>query len=346
MELTERQKQILFATVKTYISTGEPVGSKILCQVMPIKVSSATVRAVLSDLCEMGFLNQPHTSAGRVPSAAGYRFFIEQLLDNRLLNVEDKQRIDGIIGSISGSPEAILESACELLATLTGCAAMVTTPHGKDATVKSIQFIKIMPRTIMIVAVTSNGTIKNRVARLEHDITADQLNMVYTATSTVLINKKLEDVSIALSQDIICKLGLDMLLLAPIVSTAIETVISAFESELKLKGEANLLIHSGFTGDRAARIVNYLQNHSSVMNMLKNQHNNITVVLGGETNEDALTESGVIISHYKMADNSMGSIGVLGPERMNYEKIIPAIMYFSDSLGRLLSDGAFEDMNF
>ena len=198
----------------------------------------------------------------------------------------------------------------------------------------------------MIVAVTSNGTIKNRVARLEHDITADQLNMVYTATSAVLINKKLEDVSIALSQDIICKLGLDMLLLAPIVSTAIETVISAFESELKLKGEANLLIHSGFTGDRAARIVNYLQNHSSVMNMLKNQHNNITVVLGGETNEDALTESGVIITHYKMADNSMGSIGVLGPERMNYEKIIPAIMYFSDSLGRLLSDGAFEDMNF
>ncbi len=346
MELSERQKQILNATVKTYILTGEPVGSKILCDVMPVQVSSATIRSVLSDLCELGFLTQPHTSAGRVPTAMGYRFYIERLMDNTTLSAEDKHNIDAIIGNFGGSPEAVLEQACESLAKLTGCAAMVTTPGERSATVKGIQLIKISGRTVMAVIVTSNGIIKNRVARCDMTLSPSQLEKSQNALSEVMLHKNLEDISVATSQDVICRLGADMLLLAPIVSAAVDAVISAVESELKLKGESNLLIHNEFSGARAARLLNYLQNRASVLNMLRRSPSPITAIFGNETGEDALTHSGVIITNYKLPKRNSGSIGILGPERMDYDRIIPEILYFSDALGKLLSDSFTDDNEF
>lgn len=346
MVLSERQKQILFSTVQTYISTGEPVGSKILCEVMPIQVSSATIRSVLSDLCELGFLNQPHTSAGRVPTAMGYRFFIEQLLNEKVLSTDEKRDIDQMVGSFCGSTESVLEAACESLARFTGCAAMVTAPAEKSAKVKQIQLIKIGRRTVMTVVVTSNGIIKNRVAKCEMPIEDAQLENAHSVINKALIGKNLEDVSIANSQGIICNLGIDMLLLAPIVSAVIDCIISAVESDLKLKGESNLLIHNEFSGIAAAKLLNYLQNRTSVLNMLKNRHNNLTVLLGNETGEDALDKSGMIITSYKLSNEHSGSIGILGPERMDYERIIPAMLYFRDALSKLLCDSFSNDGDF
>lgn len=342
MVLTERQKQILSATVKTYILTGEPVGSKALCEIMPVQVSSATVRAVLSDLCEMGFLTQPHTSAGRVPTAMGYRFYVEELMNSGSVSQEQKRFIDERIGALHGSTESLLEQACESLAAITGCAAMLTTPAGENAVIRSVRLIALSRRTIMAVITASGGIIKNRIARCEFPVSEEQLQKAEAALSEAICSKELCEISAATSQDVICRLGGDMLLLMPIVTAAVDAAVSAAESELKLKGESNLLINSDFSGERAVMLLEYLKNRSSVIHMLHRPQNRITVVLGDETGENALHRSGVIITNYKLSGQNVGSIGILGPERMDYGRIIPGVLYFRDALQELLSD-SFSD---
>lgn len=343
MTLTERQKQVLFATVKLYILTGDPVGSKMLCDVMTVQVSSATVRAVLSDLCEMGFLTQPHTSAGRIPTALGYRFYIEQLMNESSITDEQKHTIDNLLGSIGGSTEALLEQACESLASLTGCAAMITTPCDKTATVKKVQLIAISRKTVMAVIATSSGMIKNRVVRCDMNIGDEQLQNAQNALCKVMVGKNIDDISIATTQQIIGMLGTDMLLLSPIVAAAVEAVLSAAEAELKLKGESNLLINNSFSGANAARLLGFLRNRESLMNMIRRPQSNISVVLGDETGQDVLHSSGVIIANYKLHGRDIGSIGVLGPERMDYGRIIPNMMYFRDALQKLLDESWSDD---
>lgn len=343
MVLTERQKQILTATVQTYILTGDPVGSKMLCDVMPVQVSSATIRNVLSDLCDMGFLTQPHTSAGRIPTAMGYRFYIEQLMNENRLTDEQKHRIDSLLGSVGGSTEAVLEQACESLASLTGCAAVITTPCDKMATLKKVQLIAISRKTVMAVIATSSGMIKNRVVRCDMNVGDEQLQNAQNALCKVMVGKSIDDISIATTQQIIGMLGADMLLLSPIVAAAVEAVLSAAETELTLKGESNLLINNGFSGEGAARLLGFLQNRESLMHMIRRPQSNISVVLGDETGEDVLHSSGVIIANYKLHGRDIGSIGVLGPERMDYGKIIPGMMYFRDVLQKLLDDSISED---
>lgn len=343
MVLTERQKQILSATVQTYILTGDPVGSKMLCDVMPVQVSSATIRNVLSDLCEMGFLTQPHTSAGRIPTAMGYRFYIEQLMNESRLSAEQKRNIDSLLGSIGGSTEAVLEQACESLASLTGCAAMITTPCDKMATLKKVQLIAISRKTVMAVIATSSGMIKNRVVRCDLAVSDEQLQNAQNALNKVMVGKSIDDISIATTQQIIGMLGSDMLLLSPIVAAAVEAVLSAAETELKLKGESNLLINNGFSGANAARLLGFLRNRENVMHIIRRPQGNISVVLGDETGEDVLHSSGVIIANYKLHGRDIGSIGILGPERMDYGSIIPGMMYFRDVLQKLLDDSISED---
>lgn len=344
IKLNERQKEILTATVKTYILTGEPVGSKMLCEVMPVQVSSATVRAVLSDLCEMGFLSQPHTSAGRVPTALGYRFYIERLINNAPLSEEDKHYIDSVIGSINGSTESELEQACESLASMTGCAAMLTSPCDKGTVIRKVKLISIGSRTVMVVVAAANGIIKNRVAKCEMSVSDEQLERAETAICDVLIGINPDDLSAAVSQQIICRLGGDMLLLMPVVAAAVAAAQSVSESELKLKGESNLFIHNDFSEEGALKILDYLQNRSRLMQMFKSKQDKLTVLFGSESSEFAPKNSGVIIANYNINGKSGGSIGILGPERMDYSRIIPRVMYFRDELQKHLSDG-FDDNN-
>lgn len=342
MVLSERQKQILFSTVKTYISTGEPVGSKMLCEIMPVQISSATVRAELSALCEMGFLAQPHTSAGRVPTAMGYRYYIERLRDEHLPGAAYRRKIDDTIGRLASSTESVLEAACEALARLTGCAAVVTAPSDRAATLKAVKLIKIGARTVMTVIMTSTGLIKNRVVRLDGAVSDAQLEKAARAIDECIIGHKLSDISIVSSQDIICKLGGDILLLAPVVSEVVEAVISAVESELMTKGESNLLCSASIPTSQAIRLYQMLRDRASMMDLLLRPFAGLTLMLGRETGYDEFDHSGVIATEYELETGGGGVIGIIGPERMDYDRIVPAVMYVKDSIGRLLCDSSFD----
>ncbi|MBQ2676494.1 MAG: heat-inducible transcription repressor HrcA [Clostridia bacterium] len=343
MELSQREQAVLQAVIRSYIVTGEPVGSKALCEIPTLNVSSATIRAKMSELCELGLLEQPHTSAGRIPTALGYRYYIEQLMSDYHLTDEDKNVIDSLLPHNMDQPERIIEQACEALAELTNCAAMLTTPADERACVKKVNLIMLGRKTVMAVLVTSSGIIKNKITRCDLDISIDLLEKVDNILKQTVYGMPLSELNMPLSQMIIMQLGAEALTAAPIIIAVFEAAGSAADAEVKLKGESNLLRHREFSSSKASQLLEYLKKKNGLIPFLKNVDNGISVVLGDEIGESALSSSGVIITRYNLFDRQVGSIAILGPDRMDYEHIIPSILYFRDSLSRLLTESFLDE---
>lgn len=173
MELSERRQRILAAIVEQFIASGEPVGSKALCNLFELSISSATIRNEMAALAELGLIEQPHTSAGRVPSHLGYRYYVDHLMSCRALGVKQRHALEESMVVHSGDPEQILEQAGELLAEITNCAAVSTTPADESAMIRKVDLLPMGGRTIMLVLVTSNGVVRSRGCRLPEPVTPE-----------------------------------------------------------------------------------------------------------------------------------------------------------------------------
>ena len=173
MEMTDRKEKILAAVVEKYIQTGEPIGSKALVDSLGLSVSSATVRNEMADLSDMGYLEQPHTSAGRIPSNQGYRYYVEHLMKTCDMSPSEKSIISSKLRESSGEPQSVLEKANNILADLTHCTAVSTTPSEAQAVVKRIELVPIGTRTAMVVMLTTTGMLKTKVCRTDKEITID-----------------------------------------------------------------------------------------------------------------------------------------------------------------------------
>lgn len=344
MELSQANREILSAVIRAYVLTGEPVGSKVLRELAGLHCSPATIRAKMSELCELGFLSQPHTSAGRVPTALGYRFYVEQLMDRYKLSQADKNEIDSLLPSPDTTPEKLIDCACEALAELTNCAAMLTTPADAQAQIAKVQFIPIGRRTVMVVLITSAGMIKNRVARCDFDMHPQTLLKMNRLVEQTVCGKTLEEFTSADAQALLVASGVNVFSAAPLIAALVDTVGDAVDAELRLKGTSNLLTHREFSAQKARELLDYLQNKGKLLTILRHEDKDFEILLGSETGEEALSSSGVIVTRYSVGGREVGSIGILGPARMDYEHIIPSILYFRDSLGRLLTESYAEDI--
>lgn len=187
MELSERKEKILAAVVEQYIKTGEPVGSKALLDSLDMSVSSATVRNEMADLGYLGLLDQPHTSAGRVPTGEGYRYYVDNLVPESELSDESRRLIDAGIGNANGDPESLLRHAGEALAYLTQCAAVMTTPSGENTKIKRVELVPISPHTAMIVLLASNGILRSKLFRLDSAIDTTICETFYNVAQAMLI---------------------------------------------------------------------------------------------------------------------------------------------------------------
>ena len=185
MELSERKEKILAAVVEQYIKTGEPVGSKALLDSLDMSVSSATVRNEMADLGYLGLLDQPHTSAGRVPTGEGYRYYVDNLVPESELSEESRRLIDAGIGNANGDPESLLRHAGEALAYLTQCAAVMTTPSGENTKIKRVELVPISPHTAMIVLLASNGILRSKLFRLDSAIDTTICETFYNVAGRV-----------------------------------------------------------------------------------------------------------------------------------------------------------------
>ena len=338
MELTPRQQKILTAVIELYIETGEPVGSKSLCETLDFHVSSATVRNEMSNLSELGLLQQPHTSAGRIPTEKGYRLYIDRLMRQPGITGEEKRYIDSMILPSAYDPEKLLGGVAKTLASITKFAAVSTTPSGESATVRAIQLVQTSRRTAMVILMTSAGTMKSRVFHCDFDLTPEILRVFFRMLNEKLIGVPVADITPAYIQSLAASMGEMAMMISSALMAIADAAQDSMQSEICLNGEINLLFYPEFSQKELRRIMDFLSRPADLCRLLAQPKEKVKVFLGRESRCPALKDSSVVVSRYSVGNRDSGAIAIIGPMRMHYGRIISSIEYLSSSVGRMLTE--------
>lgn len=335
MELSDRKKKILAAITEKYIMTGEPVGSKVLCS--SFAVSSATVRNEMSELSEFGYLEQPHTSAGRIPSQKGLRYYINNLMT--LYDISDAERfaIESRFDNFAGEPEDIVRESAKLLSEITGCASAALTPYDAGAVIKRVELVPLSQKSALVVMLVSTGAVKSRVCRCDAELDYNAAQIFYNIAAADFIGRSANELTTAKIQTIAASLGERALTMAPLLFTLSELADEASKCSVITEGQSRLLEFKELERD-VYNIFEYMKRSASLMRVLTSGKDNLTVSIGRESMAGALANTSVISSKYFVGGRNVGSIGVIGPLRMDYPRIIPNISFVSETVGRVLSE--------
>jgi heat-inducible transcriptional repressor len=338
--LDERKATILRAVVTEYIETAQPVGSGHVAGSAEVNVSSATVRNDMAALEAEGYLAQPHTSAGRVPTEKGYRFFVDQLGGPGRLGVTETQQVRSFFARTHGEIEQMLSDTSRLLSSLTRYAAVVVGPPHEVATVRSVQLVSLTPRVVLAVLVLSNGAIEKHTLELDHDAEELVVNAAGVKLAGMVIGRTLaEAASIAVDD-------------APGASpegNAVTRVLRATIAALRGEHRHDDHVFIGGTSDMAAafdavgtvsEILRILEQQLVVVSLLEDVlERGLSVAIGTETGNQALADCSLVVAPYVVDGETAGTIGVLGPTRMHYDQALSAVAVVANRLGRRLSEG-------
>ena len=331
-----RKRRILSAVVDLYIRTGEPVGSKTISQLPDIHVSAATVRNDMAVLEELGYLEQPHTSAGRVPTFNGYRMYIEEISAEGTLPQEERDRLDEMLGDESQLTEdLILQSATTALSQITKCATVVSNFAPKYSVISKVDVIPTGKRMYVVLLITSDGKIKNRACRLQFDLTHEHMDFFKHFMEENLEGVSVSDLSEEKLEQMITAMGTYMMTLSPLVQGICEMSKDLQQNELYMTGEQNL-----FSCDDLdkAEVAKFMMHKQELSGLLDDSFQGIKVMFAEEGNDFVIGNSSMIVSKYQKGDHTAGSLGVIGPMRLNYAKVIPYIEYFTEKISHLISE--------
>ena len=343
LEPSERKKKILKTVVESYISTGEPVGSKAVCGMLDFPVSSATVRNDMAELSEQGLLEQPHTSAGRIPSNRGYRYYVDELMPVKKLSDDKREMISQRLYASADEPEKILSGASNLLASLSGYAAISTTPPGKDATVKRIRLVQTSTYSSMVVLITSSGMVKNRLFRCDFVLTPELLKIFENAVNSKLCGLSLSSFTPAFIQTTTIGFGELAMLLPNVMLAIMEAAQEASGTNISLDGETNLLFLPELDLSSASNVLNFLTRSGDVTDLLfRDDEAKNGIIIGDESSRAELKDLSIIKSHYTISDSNSGVIAIIGPVRMDYAGILADIKFISETVGKLIRDLMFD----
>ncbi len=330
-----RGMKILTAIIDEYIRTGEPVGSKALAEAYDIKVSSATIRNTMAALEQEGYLDHPHTSAGRVPTFKGFRYYIDNLMNPEPVAEENISRIDEMLDKGGLTDDAIVESASTALAEITKCAAISTNHASKFSVITKVDVIPTGRRMYVLLLITSNGAIKNKVCRMEFDFTDEQMKSFTDFLNENLRGVNLENMSEEYVEKLVSAMGSYMLSLTPLLHAVYELSEEMMRDSVEVKGEANLLA----CGDIPTQdVMRFLEQKNLFPEMLDGALSGISVKFGEEDGTMAISNSTVVSASYFKDGKPAGTLGIIGPMRLDYRKVIPYIEYLSEKVTRMLSD--------
>ena len=331
MELSERKKQILATIVRTYVQTGEPVGSKALCDSLG-GISSATIRNEMSYLAENGYLTQPHTSAGRIPTNRAYRLYIDDLMPRRAPSEALMAQIRRMLPDSSADSQRAVLSAVSALSKATGCAALITAQTSSGTLIHKIEFIPMGFNRALMVLVTSAGAVISRMYSFSNNLTGELISRFLNLVEDNLLGKELCSVQPATLQTIVAGAGEYAFELTEPVFALGEIIEEVGKAKLQLVGETRLLSHPGITLSKAHEMFELFSGGEEVLAMLDAWGKESGVILGGDTSYSALDRSSLVLSKYSVGNATTGYIGIIGPTRMDYDSILPGIEYFAHLL--------------
>lgn len=343
--MDERKLMVLAAVVDEYIKTGEPVGSKAISGILDIKVSSATIRNDMAALEQLGYLEQPHTSAGRIPTFAGYRLYIDKFVNPSALSKEERLRLDNMLEENNAfTEETIIQNAVTALAELTNCTAVAANSSPKFSVISKVEVIPTGKRMYVILLITSSGNIKNKVCRLEFDLTNEMLDFFSHYIQENIQGITVEELSDETFDKMTAALGTYMVILSPLVKSIYELSSDLKQNSITFCGEENLFSCNELDKNE---IVRFIEHKNDLGCMLDDTFNGIQIKFGQENNDFIIGNSSMIVSKYKKGSKTAGSLGIIGPMRIDYAKIIPYVEYFTEKLTLLMSEDSpdCEDTN-
>lgn len=332
--LDQRARTLLKSLIEHYIVEGQPVGSRALSRVSGLELSPATIRNVMSDLEDLGYIASPHTSAGRVPTARGYRFFVDTLLTmqplarDQILEVEQHLHPD--------QPQRVISNASQLLSELTHFAGVVVTPRRKATRIRQIEFLSLGEKRILLIIVTTDGEVQNRILLTQRKYTASELVTAANYLSQNFAGLEFDEIRNRV-RDELNQLRSDM---SELMTAAVEFGSATFgeaHSSYVLSGERNLLEVEDFSSNmrRLRELFALFEQRTGLLQLLdvSNRAAGVQIFIGGESGLAPLDECSVIAAPYEVDGQVVGSVGVIGPTRMAYERVIPIV----DVTARLLS---------
>ncbi|HEY3297992.1 MAG TPA: heat-inducible transcriptional repressor HrcA [Armatimonadota bacterium] len=340
MELHERRRRILAAVVDDYVATAEPVGSEALARKHDFGVKSATIRNELAAMSEMGYLRQPHTSAGRVPSDLGYRYYVDELMPQPTLPLEDSYLAKQSYDPHETEVEEILQQTCRILAGLTQYISLVTPPRVDVVTISQVALLAVKPGKLLVITVFSTGHIDHRAldysGNLSHANTVSLGNLVNARYHGADMNT----FALRTDKELPSEMRLLEGLYQKITAVIKQALTSITETDLYVEGTSNMLKQPEFEqSEKASGIFETLARRRVVFQVLGSTllGNGVTLVIGSENNFQEMQECSFVASSYSINGRPCGSVGVIGPTRMNYRQAVAAVRFMAHNLSELLS---------
>jgi heat-inducible transcriptional repressor len=339
--LEARAQYLLKTLIERYIGDGQPVGSRALSRHSGLELSPATIRNVMADLEEMGFISSPHTSAGRVPTAKGYRFFVDSLMVTKPLEQQEIERLE--VELVADRPQQLMSAAAGLLSQLTHFAGVVMTPKRREAAFRHLEFLRLSERRVLLILVTAEGDVQNRILHTDRAYSQSQLveatnffNQHFAGQPLGSIRARITDELRALREDI-----------AGLMTAAVDAGEGAYaEGEsLVVTGERNLMQADGLSSnmERLRRLFDMFDQKTSILHLLdvSQRAQGVQIYIGGESGLSPLDEYSVVTAPYEANGQVIGTLGVIGPTRMAYERVIPIV----DVTAKLLSNAMSAQLN-
>lgn len=341
MFLDDRKKRILKAIVEDYVSTGEPVGSRTIAKKYGFSLSSATIRNEMADLEEMGLLYQPHTSAGRIPSDKGYRVYVDKLMRTHTLSQKEIRDISDGLKTKLNEVDQLIKRVINILSQITKYTSIAITPQVKDKLIKRIQLVPIDESKILLIIVTNSEEVKNFIVRVNENCNNDFLNKISNMLSERLVGIHVRDVETILNKWIDSK---EYEFQTGILNLIIETLkenIKTFDSfEIFLWGTANIFNYPEFNDViKAKELISIFDQKEVLADILGiTLDEKVNISIGSENCYDSIKECSLITTSYKFGNKIIGSIGVIGPTRMDYAKVISCIEYLRKEIDKLVKE--------
>ncbi len=340
--LSERAQLLLKALIENYIRDGQPVGSRTLSRDSGLALSSATIRNVMADLEELGFVASPHTSAGRVPTDKGYRFFVDTLLKLKPLQSEEVEAIERRLGAEAGSGRALVQVASQMLSSVTHMAGLVTLPNPNYVALTQIEFVSLSENRALAIMVMSNREVQNRVVQLDRYYSPDELRRAANALNEAFAGRSVQEVRARL----VAQLQETRQHLDRLMSDAIQVAQKVFEpgSDLEpgyvIAGETNLMGFAELSNiERLRRLFEAFNEKHDILRLLDNcmRAQGVQIFIGQESGYRILDDVSVVTAPYMIDDRVVGVLGIIGPTRMAYERVIPIVDVTAKLLGSALN---------
>ena len=339
MELTERKKKVLRSVVDLYIRTAEPVGSKAITELPDMKYSSATIRNEMADLTSLGYLEQPHTSAGRIPSPAGYRLYVDELMADYRLSMDETKSINIAIEEKMQRVDKMVEKVAKLVSQATDLPAISFSARQGNATVKRFELISAGAGSFILVVMLSNDEVVNKLIKLPLNLEEKYLKILSALLNATMAEISLEEFTPALLDRVMRSAGAAASLVPVIVEFTTDTLRKQGNANMAVAGQMRLLSQPEYRNiDKAQRVINGLD-EDAIANLpaVMQGANGTRVLVGPENVAEELKDTSVVMTKFDIGDGMQGMIGVVGPTRMDYAKVTARLSYFAESLSKMFA---------